>query len=177
VDLVEVDVVGAESPQRRLDRADDVAPPTAGVEVDSVEATDRLPNLVARMMSSRRPLDFSAAPRNSSEAPCGEPYESDVSKRCDAAVDRGVDDRLGGAQVEFAAEVVAADADDGDGEAGRAEPAVSHVCHAAHPILRSHVRSSIWPGGPREHGERGGSDGGHERRQGGQRHRVGASSG
>src|SRR6185295_14912780 len=38
VDLVEVDVVGAEVAQRILDGPDDVAPPTPGIPVEAVRA-------------------------------------------------------------------------------------------------------------------------------------------
>ena len=90
-----------------------------------------MPNFVAITTSSRRPL--SALPSSVSDSPT---VAVDVGgvEQIDAGVERGIDDRLGPLSVHPSAEVVAADADHGDHQAGRAEPAKTHICHGYDPM-------------------------------------------
>ena len=115
----EVDPVGAEALQTRIDRLRDIGASAA----TPVTASAILPNLVASTMSFRR------APRT-----CADEFlrlaaaAIDVGgvEVIDADGDRAVDDLARRIEVDAAAEIVAAEADQRDAQIGRAERAEFH---------------------------------------------------
>ena len=127
VHLVEVDVVGPQPAQRRLEGADHVPPGAAGVEVVAVQAAH-----VHAELGGQHHL-VAAALECGAEALLGAAVWGAVDvggvEQGDSRVERRVHDLAGAVDVELAAEVVAADADDGDGQARIAKPAVAHLTH------------------------------------------------
>ena len=117
--LVEVDPVGLQPPQRCLDRLADVGARTAG----GLAVAEVVPEL-------RREHDLvaPAGERAADDLLAAAPVAVDVRgvEERDARVERGVDHRARSLLVDPAAEVVAAEADDGHLEIGAAEPPRAH---------------------------------------------------
>src|SRR5205085_5854638 len=117
--LVEVDVLHAQPTQRRVDRLADVRPRAA--------CSRAVPHVAAEL---RREQDAVApalehAPEQLLTAPA---VAVDVGgvEEADALVERRVDDRTRLLQADAAADVVAAEADDGDLRPAFTEPARTH---------------------------------------------------
>ena len=134
VQLVEVDPVGLQPAERSLDRQPDVASASpCAPQAGSGDVRLAWPNFVASTTSSRRPRERLAQERLAEAVLAA----VDVGRvdEVDAGVERGVHDRVGallalgrGARP---AEVVAAEADGGDAEAGAAEGAVVEIASSA----------------------------------------------
>jgi hypothetical protein len=142
VHLVEVDVVGLQPAQRGLDRPDDVAPRATGTEVVAVA-----PLHAHAELGGQHDLVAAALERGAQTFLGGTARGAvDVGgvEQGDAGVERGVDDLAGAVGVQFAAEVVASDADHGDDQARGAQPPVAHLTHDSTlcPFVSSFARTS-----------------------------------
>jgi hypothetical protein len=127
VQLVEVEVVGLEPAQRGLDRAHDVPPGAAGAEVVAVD-----PLHVHAELGGQHDVVAPALEGGAEQllrgAVRGAVDVRGVEQRY-PGVERRIDDLAGAVRVELAAEVVAADADNGHDQARRTQSAVAHLCH------------------------------------------------
>jgi hypothetical protein len=132
VDLVEVDTVGAEPSEGGLDGLPDVAAGSPGAAVGAEVAVQ-----VAAELGGDDGLVAAAAEGGAEHLfRVAGLLAVDVGRieEVDTQVKGGVDDILRASVVDAAAEVVAADADRGDDEAGGAETAVSDVGHGHDPM-------------------------------------------
>ncbi len=123
--LIEVDVVGLQPAQARLDGPPDVEP--AGLCAGR-RAVAHVTGLVAELRRQHERVP--TAPKGLAHQllrPALPAVDVGGVEQRDASIDRRVQDGPGGVEVEPAAEVVAAEADDGDGETGPAEWSVAHA--------------------------------------------------
>ena len=129
VELVEVDPVGAQPLQRRLDRSADVAPRAAGTVVGTVGAA----HVAAELGGHHEPV----APALEGDADhllalADAVGVGGVEER-DPGVVGGVEDAAHGVEPDPAAERVAADPDRADHQARVAQRAVGHLPHPIDP--------------------------------------------
>src|SRR4051812_34868031 len=116
--LIEIDVVGAQPTQRVLDSATDVATSSARLPVRTVQGVTEL----------RREHEVVAVTAQElAQEVLGLAVDVGGVDKGDAFVYGGVDDCASGIEIDAAAEVVSAQSDSRDHETGVAQPPVLHV--------------------------------------------------